>query len=680
MTKLPGLIVGAVVLSVSVIGARADAGPVAKDCTPLLPSEAVVGNASARTVTPDDLVRLRDLGMPDDSLPDKAPFSISPDGKRIAFVLRRADPVANNYCHGLYVTDIRPTSHPRQIDGGGEFISYVIDNLRGMTFPSGIPAINTPKWSPDGRTVAYLKRLAGITQAWVVPIANGHPRQATQSAIDIEEVDWTPDGAALIVVSRPALARANADIEREGLSGYRYDRRFMPAAGYRPFPPGSIPREYFQVDLISGSVSPVPTPRATDRPRNASFVAASLAGRRAWIAPVELGRYLSESGIFMESGTEVLRCNDARCRGSLTGVWWSPNGGEIRYFRREGWGKSQFALYRWRPGEKTPRRAFVTEDVYSNCKEWRTYLVCDRDASLQPRRIVLLDPVSGNFRTIFDPNPEFARLKLGSVRRLQWRNANGVESFGDLVLPPDHRSGQRHPLIVVQYRTKGFLRGAVVDLYPIQSFAASGFAVLSVERPPGFAEWKAGPGDRRSSDEFERDNTKDWIDRRNVLSTILTGVEKVVSLGVADPSKVGISGTSEGAVSAWFALNNNSRFAAASIGSCCIDPKSFLLLGGPALSRQFLQYGYPPIAGHSPSFWQPISLAMNASSVSVPMLIQVPSDEFTLAIESFEALDMTHGRTHLYIFPDEHHYIAQPSHRLAIYRRNITWFLSHLRS
>src|SRR3546814_7367490 len=44
-----------------------------------------------------------------------------------------------------------------------------------------------------------------------------------------------------------------------------------------------------------------------------------------------------------------------------------------------------------------------------------------------------------------------------------------------------------YPLVVVQYDTRGFLRGGTGDEYPIQALAASGFAVLSVSRPIDYA-------------------------------------------------------------------------------------------------------------------------------------------------------------------------------------------------
>src|SRR3546814_3191200 len=93
-----------------------------------------------------------------------------------------------------------------------------------------------------------------------------------------------------------------------------------------------------------------------------------------------------------------------------------------------------------------------------------------------------IDPETGTATTIYDPNPEFASLRLGTVERLTWRNNLGLPAWGDLVLPPDRTPGEKLPLIIVQYHSDGFLRGGTGDEYPIFPLAARGFAVLSIEK------------------------------------------------------------------------------------------------------------------------------------------------------------------------------------------------------
>src|SRR3546814_7717574 len=57
------------------------------------------------------------------------------------------------------------------------------------------------------------------------------------------------------------------------------------------------------------------------------------------------------------------------------------------------------------------------------------------------------------------------------------------ETFVDLVYPVNYDRRKKYPLIVVQYISRGFLRGGVGDEFPIQVFANRGYAVLSIQRP-----------------------------------------------------------------------------------------------------------------------------------------------------------------------------------------------------
>src|SRR5258706_6707493 len=120
----------------------------------------------------------------------------------------------------------------------------------------------------------------------------------------------------------------------------------------------------------------------------------------------------------------------------------------------------------------------TTEDALVGCDLAGQELICAREGARSPRRLVAIDVRGGKSRTIFDPNPGFARLRLGEVRRLRFRNAYGVECFADLVLPPTIKAGEKVSMVVVQYYSEGFLRGGTGDEVPIQAMAARRFAVL----------------------------------------------------------------------------------------------------------------------------------------------------------------------------------------------------------
>src|SRR3546814_14052342 len=105
---------------------------------------------------------------------------------------------------------------------------------------------------------------------------------------------------------------------------------------------------------------------------------------------------------------------------------------------------------------------------------------------------------------------------------------------------------------------------------------------------------------------------KDWADRRSLLSSILTGVGQVVARGIADPSRIGITGLSDGASSARFALINSRVFSAAAISQSSLEPKTAMTYGGIAWADYNRKPGYPPAQQDAPDFWKPYSLPPNA--------------------------------------------------------------------
>ena len=140
-------------------------------------------------------------------------------------------------------------------------------------------------------------------------------------------------------------------------------------------------------------------------------------------------------------------------------------------------------------------------------------LICLRDASLAPRRLERLDPATGARQLLFDPNPDFRNLTLGQVRRLRW--AQFIRPAGDRRprAAGRIRPGKRYPLVVVQYQTRGFLRGGTGDEYPIQAFANRGYAVLSVQRPLPVALLLGA----RSSMPATSSNLKGLADHKHIL-------------------------------------------------------------------------------------------------------------------------------------------------------------------
>jgi hypothetical protein len=102
--------------------------------------------------------------------------------------------------------------------------------------------------------------------------------------------------------------------------------------------------------------------------------------------------------------------------------------------------------------------------------------------------------------------------------------------------------------------------------------------------------------------------------------------------------------------------------------------KTTMTYGGIAWADFNRKLGYPPTIRSDPQFWKPFSMALNASYMNVPLLIQASDDEYVLALETFTALRESGKPVEMYVYPNEHHIKWQPAHRLAVYNRDVDWF------
>ena len=115
---------------------------------------------------------------------------ISPDGTRVAYPVRRMDLAGNRY---------RAAIHVAPIDGSAE----------GLAITGGDADPSTPRWSPDGATIAFISGGEPPAEAGtpkppkrvhLIPAAGGASRPLTDLPDDCSEPAWAPDGSGLVIV------------------------------------------------------------------------------------------------------------------------------------------------------------------------------------------------------------------------------------------------------------------------------------------------------------------------------------------------------------------------------------------------------------------------------------------------------------------------------------------------
>ena len=173
---------------------------------------------------PEDLYR---IDYPDDA-------QVSPDGRRIAFVQTRLNAETDDYRSNIWIVPA----------AGGE----------PARFTAGEKHDTSPRWSPDGRWLAFLsnrssggeqkKNKKEKNQIWLLPSDGGEARRLTKLPGGAAEIVWSPDSLRIACTSRvpgpdeppeddadntsPNTARAriitNLKYKLNG-EGFVYDRR-----------------------------------------------------------------------------------------------------------------------------------------------------------------------------------------------------------------------------------------------------------------------------------------------------------------------------------------------------------------------------------------------------------------------------------------------------------------------
>lgn len=621
------------------------------------------------------------------------------------------------------ITALRRVDDP-QISPDGRWIAYTVATSQAMapahtqiwrvsatgkrnTAPlAGNGEDDHPRWSADGRQLAFLSRrplpesaekeLAG-RQVWQVDSQSNTAVLLSRSRSDVSAFALSHDSRQLAYLATDPATRV-AKAEANVVGGDAVERA-------KP-----LSRVWVR-DLPDGA-----TRALTDTALQVHDLAWSPDGRTLALRVsrgATLNDYWYRSRIVIIDAATGASLKELELRASAFPVQWSPDGKRLLYGRLgasgmtaapivhdlasgeqrrlgEDWPGTLW-LVRWQDdrtligqGRQGVRGAFLAIDATTG--RWRevahpqiqyqafTTTRGGRSAYLglrddQPAEVWMLERGRLNPRT--DTNPQVATWAHGTVREIEWTSPHdGRRLFGVLVTPPDWPGKKPLPTLVQIHGGpawawwSGWL-GSWHDW--AQLLATRGYAVF-LPNPRG----SEGQGDA-----FTELARQDW--GGGDFHDILAGIDQLEKDGVIDSERLAIGGWSYGGYMAAWAASHSTRFKTAVVGAGVTD------IGAMALTTDTPDYlpGYfgNPVANRAT--YDAHSPIRFAGEIGIPVLVlhgeadrRVP---FAQGQMLYGALTLGGTPVELVSYPNGPHWLVDPRHEQDVQERVLAWLSQYLR-
>lgn len=664
-------------------------------------SALAVAQQTPRGMTPEDYFSFEFISDP----------QISPDGKLVACVVTKVDRAQNRRNASIWMTATDGSRAPWQ-------------------FTTAPQSSTSPRWSPDGKSLAFLSSRPESTpapapaagtapaataespraQVYLLSMNGGEAKRLTNLKNGVSVFRWSPDGTRLVVVSRtgPSDGRADnkdrSDVRHYKNSSYKFndtgwfdDRRthlwvvdvksvsakqitegndwndsdpqWSPDGTRLAFVSNRTGKEYEEnrnTDVWVINASGGQPTKISDHDEADNQPRWSPDGK--WIAFTGEIHDRDHPKIYLAPSTGGAPSTLAANGLDLIpgGLEWSDDGKSI-YF--ETGVKGEYQLFRVDLAAKS------VSPVTSGARAIRSV-----DFNFPSAKMTYLvndfkhlddlyvaDLNGRNERRLTNLNEIlWKQLKLADVERFTYKSADNWDVDGFLVKPIGWQSGKKYPLILSIHGGPAGQYG--VDWYQeFQVYAAKGYAVLFTN-PRG----STGYGQK-----FERGIVNEWGGKD--YQDIMNGLDAALKQNPwIDQSRMGVTGGSYGGYMTNWIVGHTDRFKAA---VTLRSVSNFISDDGTRDGAY----------GHSPDFGGDIFQKMDlywdrsplkyAKDVKTPTLVLHSDNDYRVPIEQgeqwFRALKHFGVNTEIVFFPRENHNLTrtgEPKHLVESMNWQLYWF------
>ena len=621
------------------------------------------------------------------NVPRLSDAQLSPDGREILYTRADAD----------WKADKRVSHIWRARVGGGE----------PAQLTSGADGENAPRWSPDGKTIAFTAKRGDNdgAQIYLLPSDGGEARQLTSHATAVSDLSWAPDGAALYFKAAEAKTADEKARDRLKDDVFAYDEN------------------YKQTHLWKVAVASKAETRITDGDFSVTDYDVADEGRKIVYlrAPTPLLGSGDESEVWTANadGSNAVQLTKNGVQESNAAI--SPDGSQVIFISQA---NAKFETYyngrlflapaaggaaRVLAGETEPLdvdRAVWSKDgrsIYmlvnlgsheelfvvaasggkprqltdgkhnlgslSRSGDRLAFTISDSQSAGDIWTMAAGDAAPTRVTHVFD---YLARdFRLGRQEVLQWKGADGATVEGVVTYPIDYQPGQKYPLAVMTHGgpQAADKYGIGSTTYEIQVLAGKGYVSLQ----PNYR------GSTGYGDAFLRDMVGHYF--QNAHLDVMTGVDELIRRGVADPDRMVKMGWSGGGHMTNKIITFTDRFKAAASGA---GAAQWVSMYAESDIRAFRTpwFGGTPWQANAPIdvYWNNSPLK-DVAKVKTPTLFFVgerdPRVPMPQSIEMYRALKSNGVPTHLYVAPREPHGWGELRHQLFKVNAEIEWFEKH---
>lgn len=648
----------------------------------LLAGVSIAATAQARPMTPEDVAKIESVGA----------VSVAPDGSRIAYTTAHIPDVTEGEDNGVTRQRLMIAQGPNTAT------AYLPDDISA----SGVA------FSPDGRMVSFIWAKDDEKRAvWGVPIEGGTYRKlAAVEGADVTFYTWGPDAAMLYLLTG---AEADKDRDAEKKAGfdsvvyeeeYKLNRLFAARVGAEvDAKPRAIPVPGFvsSVDVLpdgkTAIVKSAPTPNVDDSytatrvnvidlangrvravvetPGKLGDVEVSPDGRQlSMIAGIDVNDPADNTLHLVDVATGRYRVLNPGAAEATMDAEWLDDGrlaavvhvgaqSRLRIYNADGTVAQEID-----PGE------LILTEVHAGGNR----LAVEANSPRHPGELFVW---SGNaFERWTSHNPWLSEITFGNQRTVTYTARDGQQIEGVLIEPIGRPQRGGAPTILnVHGGPEAHESNGWQTAYskPGQVAAGQGYAVFL----PNYR------GSTGYGTAFSKQHQGDYAGKE--FDDLVDAKRHLVSMGVADPDRVGLTGGSYGGfATAWGSTYYSSEFAA-----------GVMFVG---ISNNISKFGTTDIPMemynvHERKWpweeWQHLlerSPIYHVDKAKTPLLIMHGEEDTrvspTQSYELFRHIKVRQPETpvRLVLYPNEGHGSARAAARYDYNKRMMRWFDTYLKT